>query len=270
MKGFPFLLLVYQRMSTQENPARTSLAPRSLIMTQVSCFYCNADDSRIESIYWLFGLKACSTHTQAAIRDCNAYLHEEKMVKIEDALRHPVLGRFLISLLKLQNGFPVIRTSGEVQPGWSLDRGFSPHNEKFIIHHDGEWSIPAILVSPDNNITKNLMRCTPIANFKLPHIYEQIKKNLPIDFLKLLDDAMFCLVEGIYINEFEEVQNIRSHQGQEIHPNIPQTENVLFEGRIVQVIRAPAASAAAPTTPLVSVSQAEAQDDPTEPSCEMR
>jgi hypothetical protein len=267
MKGFPFLLLVYQRMSTQENPARTSLAPRSLIMTQVSCFYCNADDSRIESIYWLFGLKACPTHTQAAIRDCNAYLHEEKMVKIEDALRHPVLGRFLISLLKLQNGFPVIRTSGEVQPGWSLDRGFSPHNEKFIIHYDGEWSIPAILVSPDNNnITKNLMRCTPIANFKLPHIYEQIKKDLPIDFLKLLDDALFCLVEGIYINEFEEVQNIRSHQGQEIHPNIPQTENVLFEGRIVQVIRAPSASAAAPA----AVTQAEAQDDPTEPSCEMR
>jgi hypothetical protein len=249
--------------NTQEDPVRTSLVPRSLAMTQVSCFYCNADDSRIESIYWLFGLKACPDHRQAAIRDCNAYLHEEKMVKIEDALRHPVLGRFLISLLKLPNGFPVIRTSGEVQPGWTLDRGFSPHNKKFIIHHDGEWSIPAILVSPDSNTAKNLMRCTPIYNFKLPHIYEQIKSDLPIDFLKLLDDAVFCLLEGIYVNEFEEVEQIRAYKGQELHPNIPQAENVLYEGRVVQVIRAPAAPSAA-------VSQAKATDDPTEPSCETR
>ena len=246
-----------------EDPVRTSLVPRSLAMTQVSCFYCNANDSRIESIYWLFGLKACPTHTQAAIRDCNAYLHEEKMVKIEDALRHPVLGRFLISLLKLPNGFPVIRTSGEVQPGWTLDRGFRLHNEKFIIYHDGEWSIPAILISPDANTENNLMRCTPIANFKLPHIYEQIKNDLPIDFLKLLDDAVFCLLEGIYVNEFEEVEQIRGYKGQEVHQNIPQAENVLYEGRIVQVIRAPASAAAA-------VSQAQAQDDPTEPSCETK
>jgi len=252
--------------NTQEDPVRTSLVPRSLAMTQVSCFYCNADDSRIESIYWLFGLKACPIHTQAAIRDCNAYLHEEKMVKIEDALRHPVLSRFLISLLKLPNGFPVIRTSGEVQPGWTLDRGFSPHNEKFIIHHDGEWSIPAILVSPDANTAKNLMRCTPIYNLKLPHIYEQIKNDLPIDFLKLLDDAVFCLLEGIYVNEFEEVEQIRAYKGQEIHPNIPQAENVLYEGRVVQVIRAPAAPAAA----AAAVSQAQATDDPTEPSCETK
>ena len=75
---------------------------------------------------------------------------------------------------------------------------------------------------------------------------------------------MFCLLEGIYINEFEEVQQICAHQGQEVHPNIPQAENALFEGRVVQVIRAPAASA----TP--SLSQAEAQDDPIEPSCETR
>jgi len=77
---------------------------------------------------------------------------------------------------------------------------------------------------------------------------------------------VFCLLEGIYVNEFEEVEQIRAYKGQEIHPNIPQAENVLYEGRVVQVIRAPAAPAAA----AAAVSQAQATDDPTEPSCETK
>ena len=249
-----------------EDPVRTSLVPRSLVMTPVGCFYCDSKYARYEVLTWMFGLKACPDHIQAAIRDLNAYLHEEKMVRIQDALRHPDIGKFLISLMELPAGFPVVRTNGEIQPGWKLNEG-ELHKDEFLRFNDGEWKLPVIWLSPDNDSTKSIVKYTPIINFKLPEIYDQIKNNVPPYFLKAIDDTFTILFEGFYIEDFQEVENIRAHGGQEHYPNIPQAENVLFEGRIVQVIRAPATSRAAPA----AVSQAEAADDPTtEPSCETR
>ena len=248
-----------------EDPVRTSLVPRSLVMTRVGCFYCDSKYARYEVLTWMFGLKACPDHIQAAIRDLNAYLHEQKMVRIQDALRHPDIGKFLISLMQLPSGFPVVRTSGEIQPGWTLNEG-ELHKDEFLRFHDGEWKLPVIWLSPDGDSTKSIVKYTPIINFKLPGIYDQIKNNVPPDFLKAIDDTFTILIEGFYIEDFQEVERIRAHGGQEHYPNIPEAENVLYEGRIVQVIRVPAA----PATVIQAKAQTEAAEDPTSHSCETK
>jgi len=260
-------LLLPQRMSAgqTEDPLRTSLVPRSLVMTPVGCFYCNSNYARYEMLTWMFGLKACPDHIHAAIRDLNAYLHEQKMVRIQDAVRHPDVGKFLISLMQLPAGFPVLRTSGEIQPGWKLNEG-ELHKDEFVRFYDGEWKLPVIWLSPDDDINKSIVKYTPIINFKLPGIYDQIKNNVPPDFLKAIDDTFTILIEGFYIEDFQEVERIRAHGGQEHYPNIPEAENVLYEGRIVQVIRVPAA----PATVIQAKAQTEAAEDPTSHSCETK
>ena len=186
------------------------------------------------------------------------------MVKLEDALRHPIISKFLIPLMQLPAGFPVLRTSGQIQSGWVINKG-EIQNEEFIRMHDGEWKVPVIWLSPDDDSSKSMIKYTPIANFKLPEMYDQIKPNLPSDFIQFLDESLIVLIEGFYTEDFEEVQRIRAHDGQEHYPNIPQAENVLYEGRVVQVMRVPtAASSAAKATTA-------ATDDPTtEPSCETK
>jgi len=189
-----------------ENPSYTCLKPCRLTMTRTSCFYCGASNASWHTITRLFGLKHCQHHKSSAVRDCRAYLHEEKHVHFRDAFRHPILGPFLTALKDLENGFPVLRSSGEIQPGWTLN--YSSFADTMISYDSGDWKLPGIWISPDGNYAKDINKYTPIANFKLSAIYEQIQAQLPNNFLEMVDKVLLCLLDGIYTKEYEEVQQL--------------------------------------------------------------
>ncbi len=179
-----------------ENPSYSCLKPRSLVMTTMNCFYCGASDTvSFETIEYLFGVKACALHKSAAIRDCKAYLHEEKIVRFEDVLDHPVIGPFLDSLKKIQ--FPVLRSSGEFQNGWIL----GSDNNSSIRYCDGEWRILVTWKSPDGDTAKDIYKYTPISNMPLKDMVDQV---------------LYCLVDGVYSNEYAEVKELQAEEHADI------------------------------------------------------
>lgn len=201
--------------SHMENPSHTCLKPRSLVMTTLNCFYCGAADNVLfETIDYLFGLKACALHRRAAIRDCKAYLHEEKIVRFQDVLNHPVIGPFIDTLKVIQ--FPVLRSSGEFQAGWTLDM----NTQSCIRYYDGEWVIPVSWKSPDGDHAKDIYKYTPISNMLLKD---------------MIDQVLFCLIDGIYSNEYAEVQELQSEE----HAETEGVQQVPYNGEIVRILVPP-------------------------------
>ena len=179
-----------------ENPSHNCLKPKSLVMTPISCFYCGTTDTiNIITIEYLFGLKYCPLHKAAAIRDCKAYLHQEKMVRFNDASRHPVIGPFIDALKGIQ--FPVLRSSGEFQAGWALDM----ITQSCIRYYNGEWVIPVTWKSPDGDATKDIYKYTPISNMPLKDMVDQV---------------LYCLVDGVYSNEYAEVKELQAEEHADI------------------------------------------------------
>lgn len=212
-----------------DDPLHTSLAPRSLVMTRDTCFYCGAGDPGWVSIERMFGLKACDLHLAVAQRDCRAYLHPKKIVRFNDAYRHPILGQ----LLRLVKGtsFPVLRSSGELQPGWQLnDDTFEM--DTFILYNslDSEWSVPVKLIDAGQVITKY----TPIFNLKMAN-------KFPAD---LIDQAVFSLIDGVYTKEYEEVEALGG-AGAATEVKDPNMVEVFYEGRVVRVFVPPIGAAVA-------------------------
>jgi hypothetical protein len=216
-----------------EDPVYTSLAPRNLVMTPDACFYCGADDPNWVQIERMFGLKMCDLHAGAALRDCRAYLHSKKMVRFADAYEHPILGQ-LLRMIK-STSFSVLRSSGEFQAGWTLNDDTFDMNT-FILYNtvDGDWSIPVRLVQGDQTITKY----TPIFNLKMTNMF-------PAD---LIDEAVFCLVDGVYFKEYEELQALG---GPAEAPKDPNIIEVMYDGQPTRIFMPP------PLTGAVAAAQAE-------------
>ena len=201
-------------------------------MTSNTCFYCGAPSTNAYTIERLFGLKHCAIHKTVAKRDCRAHLHKEKFVDMRDAQRHPILSQFLNAI---QTPFPVFRSNGELHAGWSIRLGGS-WEYTYISYHDGEWKLPVRWQSPDEDSTKDLIKHAPIANFKLPIIYESVKDTLP---LSLIDEVLHCLCEGVYSEEYVEFECLRLQGSCE---EVPETENVhqfLYEGNVVRIMIPP-------------------------------
>jgi len=201
-------------------------------MTTDTCFYCDAPCTSFYTIERLFGLKCCDIHKQVARRDCRAHLHKEKFVSMRDAQTHPILGKFLGAL---QTPFPVLRSNGELQDGWTL-RNYNPWEYTYISYHDGEWVLPVTWQSPDDDSTKNLVKHTPIANFKLPTIYESVKNTLP---LSLIDEVLHCLIDGVYSEEYAEFERLRLQGACEELPEVANVQQMLYEGNVVRVMVPP-------------------------------
>jgi hypothetical protein len=84
-------------------------------MTIDRCFYClSKDDVGAIELKHCFGIKTCPKCYDKAIRDTNAFMHREGLV----SATHPALKEFTDLLM---DKFPVRRSSGLVELGWSLD-----------------------------------------------------------------------------------------------------------------------------------------------------
>lgn len=226
-----------------EDPAYTTLAPRSLVMTRSACFYCGAPDTGWEEIEYLFGLKCCSLHETAAFRDCRAYLHEKKMVMFDDAYKHPILGAFLQMLKGVS--FPVLRSSGELQTGWTLnDNTFT--KDTFILYDTsvGDWVVPVRREVEGQDI---ITKYTPIYNLKMADMFDT----------SLIDETVFCLIDGVYTKEYEEVWALRQGGDSSRFPDIPGVVEVMYNGQIRRVInpRGGGAAAAAAAAPIPDITE---------------
>ena len=210
-----------------EDPSYSSLKPRRLVMTKMECFYCGKPPKGTKLTEELYGLKHCENHEAAAQRDCNAYLHEYKVVLIKDAYNHEIIGRFLRSI---KNGFPVLRSSGEIQSGWKLhELGWEATAIRYV---NTDWCIQCLLRSPDGDYTKDILKYVPILNFKMDAIYKSIQHEVPEDFLWLVDQTVLSMIEGVYVKEYEEVQKLQQQE----YPELSFTREVVYEGRIGRIL----------------------------------
>jgi hypothetical protein len=139
------------------------------------------------------------------------------MVRFADAYEHPILGQ-LLRMIK-GTSFSVLRSSGEFQAGWTLNDDTFDMNT-FILYNtlDGDWSIPVRLVQGDQTITKY----TPIFNLKMTNMF-------PAD---LIDEAVFCLVDGVYFKEYEELQALG---GPAEAPKDPNIVEVMYDGQPTRI-----------------------------------
>ena len=235
-----------------EDPASATLTPRRLVMTTSACFYCGAVQAKWVEIEYLFGLNACAAHTAAAERDCRAYLHEKKMVKFSDAYKHPILGQFLKMLKGVS--FPVLRSSGELQAGWMLNTN-PLDRSSFFMHNelDGEWMVPVRREGAAGE--EALTKCTPIFNLKMANLFSTT----------LIDETVFCLVDGVYTLEYEEVCRLRSSASALEVPEIPGVVHIIYEGQVGRMM-IPGAVAGAAAAAAVAAAAASVPDTTENPS----
>lgn len=160
------------------------LEPQSLVLMPTICFYCSAQDEKLVEVFPNFGILSCLLHYSYAIRDCNAYRHRSKIVAITDALKKPALAPF-IGLL--ESGFPVLRSSGLVDPGWVVNTKTSCGVGEYISYSldKDTWLLPVL--KPTEGFSKHIN----INDLLLGHpdLKDELKK-----FIRELD-------KGIYLED---------------------------------------------------------------------
>jgi hypothetical protein len=161
------------------------LEPIRLCLVPLACFYCgNSEEEELCEwrIHYLFGLFHCKEHTSVAERDCKNFMKHHGIVRMYDAIHHPILGPFLTAL---GSNIPVLRTSGEVQQGWcfpALDEVPSIRKSKTT----QEW-----LFHLTNGVTNKFV---PLCQFQ----DARVSPFLSPETLLQVDAVIACLETGVY------------------------------------------------------------------------
>ena len=216
-----------------------ALEPVSLIMRRGECMYCSAEDTSCVLIESHFGLKVCDTHKPNAVRDCKAYLHSNQMVRLCDALDHPVVGQFL-SELKNMGTFSVQRSNLTIQPGWNLKSDTKYWDPAFLNCVDSTWCIPCIFGTGQNVLTKQV----PIRQF----LSDTILEATP-EFLTSIRNSLECLEKGLYKSEYDAFQQHRVGSVEEIEG----METISYEGKSVRIFSPETRPKSADTTDPVNL-----------------
>ena len=206
-----------------EDPLRNAcLNPRSLVMTRSECFYCFAPEGvHCAQVDYNFGIKSCDYHYSTAVRDCNAYLHREKIVPVDRALKHPKRVSFFDNLPKT---FPVLRSSGVVELDWALNEGNYPYIENLSYTTDS-WSLP--VRSRIGDIRKQIL----LTDFLKP----QIRVLMPEGFDEEVNKANSILNSGLYSEENALYQTYINDSSLADVPDIREIKTILFNGMSVRV-----------------------------------
>ncbi len=190
-----------------------ALIPRRLVMTRAGCFYCDADDDiRICLINHLFGLKACYKHFNNAERDCNAYMHENNMVKIEDGLMNENVKKFFEIL---GENFRVLRSNGQINENWKLCK--NTYTERYHIQKvEGMWAFPIT----DDYYSK-MMPFRYYLKKELGYVSEKLEeiiKNIEEDFDKgLYIDYYKSQPKPEEVDDHSKIKQIFMSNGEEIN-----------------------------------------------------
>jgi hypothetical protein len=160
------------------------MEPLSLVLRKQECFYClEKEGARCCEIMNSFGIISCDRHYEASVRDCNAYMHREKMVSTIHAMYSDKTQPFFSILEK---GFTVKRTSGVYENDWVVNTRY-PSYILFDTEIDN-WTIPV------RNKSYTLYKRINISDFKNPSIL----KDLPSEFLEILNAVINILNLGFY------------------------------------------------------------------------
>ena len=172
-----------------EDPIRNNcLEPQSLVLMPTICFYCACQDEKMVEVFPNFGILSCLIHYSHAIRDCNAYKHRSKIVAITDAIKKPNLKGFM---KLLESGFPVLRSSGLVDPGWVVNTKTSCGVGEYISYslEKGCWLLPAL--KPSDSSSKHIN----INDLLLPEIVSSLPENINVELIQFLNE----LNKGVYL-----------------------------------------------------------------------
>jgi hypothetical protein len=187
-------------------------------MKTIHCFYCDAEDARICSIEYLFGIRACNQHFPWAKRDCKAYMHRNGEAEYDDLKALPAFIKFTEWAESLDDGFQIERSNGSIDSGWTwnvkeLLQRFpqeSPYPNKWGIH----------VTSRD----MSLNRYVPLENFLRSVIYP----NQTPEFRTMITDCLFVLLQGVYSSEETAYQDALGRFENPIVPELPQVFPVLM------------------------------------------
>lgn len=212
-----------------ENPYRNVISPRRLVMVRDECFYCgNNEDVKHTCVEYLLGIKHCQSHSYQAIRDCKAYLHENKLVDMNDIKNEPVFKNF-INVFK-DKKFHIIRSNGNVDDGWSLKED-AFHDKAFIMNKDGYWYLPLCKYTDKDIITKGF-KITDFDNSKLVELNKDI---YPSNFVELQRDIIHFLEKGIYKKYYELQKKEMCEENDKEYPDENFIKKIDFQGRQVRV-----------------------------------
>jgi len=195
-----------------------ALEPCRLVMQTIHCFYCDAEDARICSIEYLFGIRACNQHFPWAKRDCKAYMHCNGEAEYDDLKELPAFIKLTEWTESLDDGFQIERSNGSIDSGWiwnvkELLKRFpedSPYPNTWGIH----------VTSRD----MSLNRYVPLENFLRSVIYP----NQTPEFRTMITDCLFVLLQGVYSSEETAYQDALGRFENPIVPELPQVFPVLM------------------------------------------
>jgi len=154
------------------------------VMRQVSCFYCNSDDSyNISTIIYMFGIKSCDKHLHWAKRDCKAFMHRLNIVSILDL--EIIFAEFFEKINS--DTFIIQRTSGIMETGWKINVGttFEPTFMKRCIVKDKtkEWTVP-LYKNIDNKFIHKECFISEIQLWNPSILVDSIRKHLDAGIYK--------------------------------------------------------------------------------------
>ena len=178
---------------TDQDPLVNCLQPCSLVMRASACFYCGETCAGDYRIQWTLGIRYCGQHKSWAIRDCRAYMHENKVVKVRDALEDPRLSELLQYFL---HDVHVLRTNGVLEGGWKLNQGTVCDPTYFAFVQD-KWSIPMTIAS--GGMHKNVY----MPAFLNPAVL-QANPGFPPDIADRITSAITILTEGFYKADYSQ------------------------------------------------------------------
>jgi hypothetical protein len=106
-------------------------------------------------VFYLLGIRHCSVHKADAVRDCNAYKHQQFIVDMRDVRDHPILSSFLTTL---DDGSSLIRrSSGALETGWKPNYGYKTEEQFLKKCPERGWVIPMT--------NGTLIKCIPLSDF---------------------------------------------------------------------------------------------------------
>lgn len=212
-----------------EDPIRnTCLEPQSLVMTPSECFYCfGKEGDKCYQIFSNFGINSCNAHYAASVRDCNAYLHREKMVYMGDLENMPQLEN-LFSML--ENGFYVPRTGRGLEAGWILNI-FHYGEKKYMayVQDSNSWLIP--VKNKELNVMKGITIEELLNTENIALLPENFKDNVA------------CLVDivnkGVYSEDNKKHEALINRDNQTSVPDIDNIVTVNVGGIVGRVFIQP-------------------------------
>jgi hypothetical protein len=175
----------------------------------------------------MFGIKCCEEHKSWAIRDCRAYMHVNKMTKLNDVIKDSKTAPF-INALKESNGFPVVRSSGVLQDGWKLNDGSQGWHVKdqFIYIKNDQISIPVMLDIETDIIMKHVV----LSHFIKPEIMEKIGIEK-----EAIDSFQSAILNGIYRTDYIEQLHIKNTSDDNCYKDPDSIVSCTINGKQIRV-----------------------------------